>query len=325
MVPTAARGTSGGRAAATAPTAARGPGPAPAAPSPAGPVPLAPAPPSPAAWAPPPPPAGAPGPGARGRRGLVVALALLAVVAVAGVIVVSTGDGGDATGAPSTTSEAPDEPATTQPDADTTVAPTTSTTGLPSFGPIRVVDVGWSSYQTGIDGGTSSSYAIVIENTSDQVARRFGIDARLLNNSGNEMYVDHNAIFVLMPGQRFAVGTDGFAGHISDIAIEISEPALWENPADWAAITVSGLTVTFDDFGRPVVDFTATSPYAEALESTYGFAVFRDAEGEIVGARREVLPILAPNGPTALRLEPFDSIADVDPTRTEVFVDPSIF
>jgi hypothetical protein len=247
---------------------------------------------------------------------------VLLAATLVGVVLALAGTGDDGGGPSART--AGTGSSTTRAEVSSTEA-TTTTAPLPTFGKIKVLDIGSSSYENEIDRARHSSYAIVIENTGDQVARRFGVDATLLDAGGNELARDHNAVYVLMPGQKFAVGHDGFPDGVMSIRMSITEPALWEDPAQYGAITTSGIGTTLDAWHRPVVAFTATSPYDRPLDSTYGFVVFRNAAGKIVGAQREVLDQLAPGGDTALEVDASDSIADVDATKTEVYVDPAIF
>lgn len=268
----------------------------------------------------------APPPGGQNRTPLFVVLGVLVAAALVGVILMLTSSGDDepSTGTTTPTTAAP---ATTAAPGETTAPPTTEAgggTGGQTAGDIAVVESGFSVYTDQLSEEERVSYGFTIQNNGDQVATSVPVTIAFLDDGGTVVGTADQNIGVLLPGQKMGLGDEPYdvATGAATMQVTVGEPSSWEAPDNYGEITVAGISTTVDDYGAPTSNFTATSTYSEQIDSPYAYAIYRNANGDIVGGSYGFLNFVPANGDTAGEVTSYSSIPDIDGTKTEVYVDP---
>jgi hypothetical protein len=260
---------------------------------------------------------------------LVVIAAVVAVVALSG-----DDDPEETSTQQSTTTE--DQPSTTE---DINLPPTPSTeddgnggTGSPpADDAVQLVDSGFSVYFDELYDVDYLTWGAMVENTSEQVARSVRVQVGFLDDSGTVLGTDEETIRVLMPGATVGVGDSGIeATQATQLDIQVTPPSEWGDPAEFGEITTSGISVEFDsDYNAPTISFTAASTYSDQVDGPYFYAIFRDANENILGAESDWSSVYIPPGGQAVgEIDAYDSIGNIeglDASKTLVFVDPDIW
>jgi hypothetical protein len=154
--------------------------------------------------------------------------------------------------------------------------------------PVEITEMGFSAGQdvSGTPEGASRvSWGAIVENTSDRAAN--GVDLRATYHDADGTTEDRLYTVDLLPGQRLGVGEDLVAldlnGPIVDVEFTVDRVESWRPRDADAAIAADDVWVGYSPDGELTVAFVARSPNDSAVESISARAVFRNADGEIVG------------------------------------------
>lgn len=286
------------------------------------------------------PPATPPPAAGQNRTPLIVALGIVVALAVVGIaLTTSDGDGGPpdpASAASSTTQGGDTGSSTSAPAGDGEMErPDLSE---PTEGGIEVVEQGFSvTLDTPTRTTPYVSFGVVLENTSDRQANGVSVEVDLLDAAGAVIHTERAGSVKVRPGETFGIGsticlptTDVLdcATGPEPVDIEVRHRVItWTDPNDEGPITVEGVSTTVDPGAsgdEMVTTFEATSPYQEQLGGPTPFAIYRNASGDIVGGDQGYLGFIPPGGTVAGDVTTTYAVADVDATRTEVYVDRGI-
>jgi hypothetical protein len=267
-------------------------------------------------------------PGAQNRTPVYIAIGVVVAAAIVGLTVVLTSGGDDEPTAPTT---APTEqPAPTGGPGTTTAAPT-ETTGTEPTGdnPVQVVDEGFSNFMGGVNGDEpQASYGFIVENTGTDVVTDISINISAYDAGGTAVATDSETIWVLRPGERIGIGDEFYgttlAGPIERVEVNVGEPSNFsaeEVPAE-GTLTAEGITTSADDYSVTTT-FTATSTYAEQVDSPSVYAIYRDANGQIIGGSFGFVDFVPANGSVAGEIRSYEVIPAI--AITEVYLDPGYF
>ena len=267
-------------------------------------------------------------PGGQNRTPLFIAIGLVVAAAVAGLIfVLSSGDDGETSGPPSTAGQTTTGEGGTDPTGDTTG----STEGGEPVGDseIVVVESGFSNFMGGFDKDERSvSYGFVVENTGDDTATDISVSVSAYDANDTALASDSVTIYVLRPGEKMGVGDEfygtTFSADVARLDVQVSEPSNFgaEDVPDEGTLTAEGITSSPDEYSITTT-FTATSSYAQQVDSPSVYAIYRNGAGDIIGGSYGFLDFIAANGSTAGEISSFEAIPGV--ASTEVYIDPGWF
>lgn len=220
-----------------------------------------------------------------------------------------TGDGGRSAG-----------PAPHVSVSTTTLAPTTTTAPL-TGDPLVVTEQGVSSFPDPFDPTTTlGGYGVVLQNPNpDVMATGVLVVTRILDDAGTELLVDRALLNGVLPGARMAVGRtliEPIAGPSRlEVSIEVTE---WLPPASAEGrLAAEGVVTEPEPDGGSVTAFTVRSSWPDAEIGVDITAVYRAADGRILGAESTSLAV--PVGePVSGRIRLLSPIPDL--ATTEVFV-----
>jgi hypothetical protein len=239
----------------------------------------------------------------RGVRRTASLLVLALVVAACG---------GDDGAGPSTTSS-----------SVTPTSMTTTTTAPPLTGtPLIVDEQGVSSFPDPFDPtATLGGYGVVLRNPNTLVmATGVRVVTRILDEAGTELLVDSTLLNAIMPGHRMAVGRTLIEPIESPTRLEVSvEVSAWLVPASTdGALVAEGVVTEPEEAGGSVTKFTVRSTWPEAEDGVDVTAVYRAADGRILGAESASLSVVPVDEPVAGQIRLLSPIPDL--ASTEVFV-----
>lgn len=224
----------------------------------------------------------------------------------------SGGEGGDAS--PSTT---------TSSDRDSAAPSSTTTTAPPLTGePLVVAEHGVATFPDPFDPtATLGGYGVVLLNPNAGVmATGVRVVTRILDDAGTELLVDSALLNAVLPGQRMAVGRTLIEPVEKptrlDVVVEVSA---WLVPASTDGSLVAEDIITEpEEAGGSVTRFTVRSTWPDVEDGVDVTAVYRAADGRILGAESTSLATVPANEPTAGQIRLLSPIPDL--TTTEVFV-----
>jgi hypothetical protein len=217
-------------------------------------------------------------------------------------------------------------------------------TGKPPYdapaggGEVRVADSGLSNTEDSA-GEAMVSYAVVVENTSEQVAYLTEISIRLVDDSGEpvkdlvngEQDDVSRAVYVLLPGATAALGATTYVEHagVADLEIGVGDSQWWpaDGPKQFAEITVDEVTAEPDGSDGATVGYTAESGYEQQPDACAVQAVFRDSAGKVVGGSNAgdvASPQCPPRGSPGEISVGYGLPSGIDLSKTEVYVDPNL-
>ena len=218
----------------------------------------------------------------------------------------------DGSGAPSDTADA----------AVTTVTTEATTTTKPLEGkPLVVAEQGVSSFPDPVDPtATLGGYGVVLHNPDAALmATGVRVVTRILDPAGAELLVDSALLNGILPGQRMAVGRTVIEPIEDPTTLEVKvEVTAWLPPASTEGRLISGGVVTEpEEAGGSVTRFRLRSSWPEVEQGVDVTAVYRAADGRILGA--ESISVDIPVKETIeARIRLLSPIPDL--ARTDVFV-----
>lgn len=236
------------------------------------------------------------------------------VAAALAVLVLTScsGDGGDGAGAADETTASTAEPETT----------TTTTAPARTGAPLVVAEQGVSSFPDPVDHtATLGGYGVVLLNPNpDLVAAGVRVVTRILDPAGAELLVDSTLLNGVMPGQRMALGRTLIEPIVDPTQLAITvEVSAWLEPgsAD-GALTATGVVTEPEENGGAVTRFTVHSTWPEPEEGVDVTAIYRAADGRILGAESTTLASVPPDSDVPGQIRLLSPIPDL--ATTEVFV-----
>ncbi|HKY67276.1 MAG TPA: hypothetical protein VJM49_12935, partial [Acidimicrobiales bacterium] len=263
-------------------------------------------------------PPGGPPPGAPGQQNrtpLYIAIGVVAVIALIAVIVIATSGGGDDETSSSTTTE--QAPTTEDPSGGGTTAP--PSTEAPSGGGSTAVD----GLEVVDHGFSDTSYGFIIENTSDEARVNFTVDVALYDTGGTAIGSESHSVGRINAGERLGIGYDIFDEAPEGVGrLEFSFEEGYNESAPEGTFSVSEVTTETDDYGTET-SFTVASTYEVDLESTYAYAIYRDASGKIIGGTYGFVDLVPAGGTARGSITSFEPVQGV--SATEVYVDQGYF
>lgn len=248
-------------------------------------------------------PGGPPAPvtGTRPRRRLLVA-GIAAVVVVLTVAIGLRGGGDDDPGAEiagesigeasAGSDDLPDNAGRVQTDDDSDGL---FVTGTPE---VEVVDQGYSSFDGGQ--GIEGSWAVVVENSGDGSARLLNVTVEFKDATGAVIANETQMIKHVPAGEQMGVAHEFIAGDlpalIDSMDVTLGEPSTLNGTDDDGAYTISGVTLAPAGglLGGWRAVFTIDSSYESTVTNADLYAVFRDANGKIVGGAFTVFSTITP-------------------------------
>jgi hypothetical protein len=271
------------------------------------------------------PPAG-PAPGTQNRTPLFVAIGVVVAIALVALVVMLTG--GDEPSEP-TTSPSTEQPEQTGGPGTTTASPETTAAEPSGEATVAVVESGFSNFMGGFDQDERSvAYGFIVENSGGDVATDITISVSAYDAAGTAVASGSHTIHVLRPGQKLGLGDeffgDTFAADVDRIDVQVSEPSGLgsEDVPTAGELTAEGITTTADDYSV-TTKFTAKSSYAEQLDYPSAYAIYRNAEGAIIGGSTGTVDFIPASGSVAAEVRSWEAIPNI--ATTEIFLDPGWF
>lgn len=221
-----------------------------------------------------------------------------------------------------------DDGGSTAPSADATtstpsvsVAPTTTEAPL-TGAPLVIAEQGLSAFPDPIDPLSAlGGYGVILENpNADVMATGVRVVTRILDASGTELLVDSAVLNAVMPGQRMAVGRTLIEPIVDPTQLDVRvEVSAWLLPAFPDGELAATQVVTEPEAnGGLVTTFTATSSWPVVEDGVDVTAVYRAADGRILGAESTTIDTLAPGAEVAGRIALLSPIPDL--ASTDVLV-----
>jgi len=203
------------------------------------------------------------------------------------------------------------------------IATTTSTTEATLTGqPLVIAEQGVSSFPDPFDHtATLGGYGVILQNpNADVMATGVRVVTHILDPTGKELLVDSTLLNAVMPGQRMALGRTLIEPVENPTQLSITvEVAAWLLPASAKGGLASEDVVTEPEAnGGAITRFTVRSTWPEPEEGVDATAIYRAADGRILGAESTTLALVPPatTSPGQIRLlSPIPELA-----TTEVFV-----
>lgn len=214
-------------------------------------------------------------------------------------------------------SSAADEPsaAAEPPLADPPVnAPQGEPQADPGDGDLEIIESGYTPMED-LAGDTMVSWAAIVKNTSPTMTAVSSVHIEVYDADDESLTEDHDwdtaaTIANLMPGQVVGVGSTSYIddGDVDRVDVNFGETEWYEPGLSWLGegnLTTSdvetewvnigkksnywsedGISFPENETGDLLVTFTVESTYPMMLESVSACAVFRNEDGDIIGASR---------------------------------------
>lgn len=245
-------------------------------------------------------------PGTKGsRKGLLLVLLLVAAIGAGAAYLVT--QGGDD---PEETSSGPEE--TDDPTAETGSAED-----------LKDIERGGAAYDDPIF-GPQYGWAVEIKNSGDQVATLVHVVVEFSDADGNVVETVEDYIGVLAPGDEIGIGGAVSRDDVDDFEVTAIEPSGWASPEGQGKLVTSNIEHGVGSLDRVKVSFEADSTYDTAISRPRIRVVFRNAAGELIGGANDFSTgYLEPEGHISDRIEINQTFPDVDPDKTEVYLEPS--
>jgi hypothetical protein len=250
----------------------------------------------------------------------------------------------DATGRP-----APSTPEPTPPETAPQEIP------LPASedgGELRIVESGFSPI-TDVADEPLVTWGLVVENTSEQTAAAVDVSMDIVDDTGESLvteiseYAKSREISLIMPGERAGIGDSTYVTGpgVADVTFELHDP-LWLPVGNElypvASLTASEIELSREEGGRVVpywgedgiagywadegpliIHFRVDSEYDYILDGPSAQAIFRNADGEVIGgthpADSDVWATIPPGWSIQRMRVQYGPPAPADLERTEVY------
>jgi hypothetical protein len=200
---------------------------------------------------------------------------------------------------------------------------TTSTTEAPLTGqPLIVAQQGVSSFPDPFDLTTTlGGYGVILKNPNpDVMATGVRVTTRILDPAGTELLVDHALLNAVMPNQHMALGRTLIEPIAEPTQLDVKvEVTAWLKPAfTEGSLVAEGVVTEPEENGGAVTRFTVRSTWPEGEDGVDVTAIYRAADGRILGAESTSITSVPARGAVPGQIRLLSPIPDL--ASTEVFV-----
>ncbi|MGK2947606.1 MAG: hypothetical protein ACSLFP_03470 [Acidimicrobiales bacterium] len=198
---------------------------------------------------------------------------------------------------------------------------TSTTVSAREGDPLVVVEQGVASYPDPFDiTATLGGYGVIIENpNADVMATGVRVVTRILDPAGTELLVHRALLNAIAPGQRMAVGRTLIEPIDDPTQLEVTvEVSTWLLPAHpEGGFQVDAVVTEPEEAGGSITRFAASSTWPVPEEGVDVTAVYRAADGRILGAEMTIAD-LSPDTSTTGEIRLLSPIPDL--ATTEIFL-----
>ncbi len=191
-----------------------------------------------------------------------------------------------------------------------------------SGSPLVVAEQGVSSFPDPFDrSATLGGYGVILMNPNmDRLASGVRVITHILDSAGNELLVDRTLLNGVMPGQRMALGRTLIEPILdpAQLIVEVEVSGWLEAAPTQGGLSAQDVVTEPEADGGAITRFTVRSTWPEPEEGVDVTALYRAADGRILGAETTILPIVPPTGPNLAQIRLLSPIPDL--ASTVVFV-----
>ena len=185
-----------------------------------------------------------------------------------------------------------------------------------------MAEQGVSSFPDPFDLTTSlGGYGVILQNPNlDVMATGVHVTTRILDPAGTELLVDSTLLNAVMPNQRMALGRTLIEPIADPTQLVVTvEVTAWLRPASsTGTLTVDGVVTEPEENGGAVTRFTVRSTWPEPEDGVDVTAVYRAADGRILGAESTTITTVPVRDAVDGQIRLLSPIPDL--ATTEVFV-----
>lgn len=186
---------------------------------------------------------------------------------------------------------------------------------------VAVAEQGFSQVPAGESSPPSVSYAVVLENTGTTTANA-RVQLIFRGADGGTVSVQDESLRAVPPGSRVAVANTLYdVDGVVDLDAQVLPPGsggAWE---DAVALTAEQVTTVRQEQGGLTTTGTIRSSFARELQDVHVAAVYRGADGQVIGGDYTVVPLVAANGTAQVEVTSFGD--GPTPASTELYAQPS--
>ena len=194
----------------------------------------------------------------------------------------------------------------------------------PTADALVVAESGGAAYHEPLYDRDQFGWAMVVANTSDQVATGVRITIEFQDADTAVVETREEFVHVLSPGEELGVGGTVERDDVKRFDVTNMQPSGWADPEDYGRIVTSDVAHRLDELGNTEVAFEADSTYDRPLRSPIVRVVLRNTAGDLIGGYTDMsdsfLDVDGHLRDSVVVVTPF---TDIDPDRTEVYLDPT--
>lgn len=222
--------------------------------------------------------------------------------------------------APTTEDTATEAVTTPAEDSSTSEAEETTEEEVTAVADLSIDDYGFTQIPEGEYGSAAGiSYAVVFENAGSAIATSAQYQIAFEDGAGTVLSSEQGYVTAVLPGTSVAA-----AGYVYDVdgaeemTVQLMPGESEEIDGEAANFEVTNVTTTSQEFGGMKTTATVASPFTRDLENLEAVAVYRNADGEIIGGDYTYLNFVPAGGSSAVEIT--GSYDGEDPSETEVYI-----
>lgn len=205
-------------------------------------------------------------------------------------------------------------------DSSTSEAEETTEEEVTAVADLSIDDYGFTQIPEGEYGSAAGiSYAVVFENAGSAIATSAQYQIAFEDGAGTVLSSEQGYVTAVLPGTSVAA-----AGYVYDVdgaeemTVQLMPGESEEIDGEAANFEVTNVTTTSQEFGGMKTTATVASPFTRDLENLEAVAVYRNADGEIIGGDYTYLNFVPAGGSSAVEIT--GSYDGEDPSETEVYI-----
>lgn len=167
------------------------------------------------------------------------------------------------------------------------------------------------------------TFAVIIDNPHpDWLAQGVQVDVQFLDETRSPVGGDSGFVEVVLPGQRVAVASlffDAPTVPVVDVAVTLDVARWRETGSVDGGFTTSEVTTEEAEFSGIRTSFVLRSSFDDALTDVGVTAVYRDAQGRIVGGSDTFIDLLEPDLDTPAQITLLANVTLDEVVATELY------
>lgn len=184
---------------------------------------------------------------------------------------------------------------------------------------LKVRDYGFTQLPKSEFAGPSVSYAVIVTNEGTAIATNAQVQISFEDEAGGVVDSEEDYLTAVLPGSSVALGGDVIdAAGVKKMTVQVLPGDTESVEGEPANFEITKIKTKAEEYTGVKTTASVKSPFVKDLKDVKAVAVYRNAQGKIIGGDFTFINFIPAGGNAAISIDSFSQ--KTVPAKTEVYV-----